>query len=82
MKRSLLILGALCLPLQDIAQGHISFNNYGSDGSPFAPVYGPDQTNPGMQKWGNAADALHRVRRLMPVHLWRERTTAWKGGIR
>lgn len=56
MKRSVLIL-SLCLPLQTHSQGYISFNNYGSDGSPFASIYGPEANSPQLQKWGNAANA-------------------------
>jgi len=57
MKRAVLALFGLCLPLQVFGQGTISFNNYRGDGSPFAPVYGPEAINPQQQKWGNAAGA-------------------------
>ena len=57
MKRSVLILSALCLPLQVYGQGYISFNNYNVNRSPIAPVYGPEVNNPQQEKWGNAADA-------------------------
>src|SRR5262245_32443501 len=57
MQRSVLVLAALCLPLRVCGQGAISFNNYGSDGSPIAPIYGPETNNPQQQKWGNAAEA-------------------------
>jgi hypothetical protein len=57
MKRSLLILSALCLPPQLFSQGYIAFNNYGDGGSPIAPVYGPELNNPPAQKWGNVPNA-------------------------
>ena len=36
--------------------GSFNFNNWGEDGSPFAPVYAPELANPHEQRWGNAAD--------------------------
>jgi hypothetical protein len=57
MKTSLSILSALCLPLQVWGQGTFAFNNDGVNGSPIAPVYSPEASNPHEQKWGNAANA-------------------------
>jgi hypothetical protein len=33
------------------------FDNWGEDGSPTAPVYGPDPSNSNRQQWGNAPEA-------------------------
>src|SRR2546426_990829 len=37
-------------------QGFV-FSNAGADGSPVAPIHGPDQDNPYLQKWGNPTNA-------------------------
>jgi hypothetical protein len=58
MKISTLVLSALCLQLEAHSQGFIAFNNYGINGSPIAPIYGPEVNSPQEQKWGNAAEAI------------------------
>jgi len=56
--KNLKILGlTMVFSMSASGQGWFSFNNYDLDGSPMAPIYGPEVGNPGQQKWGNAPDA-------------------------
>jgi hypothetical protein len=57
MKTFLAIASIAVVPLWSYSQGQFSFNNFGVNGSPITPIYGPEAGNPRLQKWGNAADA-------------------------
>src|ERR1039457_1705375 len=51
------ILFVLWASIRGYSQGWIAFENFGFNGSPIAPVYGPDPANQSQQKWGNASEA-------------------------
>jgi hypothetical protein len=57
MKRLTILALTMVLALRASSQGWFDFNNYNLNGSPMAPIYGPEPGNPGQMKWGNAPDA-------------------------
>ena len=63
MKNSRFGTGKKMLCVATVAWGASSFSqsfvysNHGVNGGAYAPLYGPEQANPFVQKWGNTSNA-------------------------